>query len=46
MPISKRDAYMRNNYEKGYNVDTKDGDFASTKFYIENVGLVTNQENP
>jgi len=33
MPISKRDAYMRNNYEKAYNVDTKDGEFTSTKFY-------------
>jgi len=33
IPISKRDAYMRNNYEKAYNVDSKDGDLASTKFY-------------
>ncbi|MGV6845158.1 MAG: gliding motility lipoprotein GldJ [Lutibacter sp.] len=33
IPISKRDAYMRNNYEKAYNVDYKDGDFASTKLY-------------
>ena len=33
MPISKRDAYMRKNYEKAYNIDSKDGDFASTKFY-------------
>jgi gliding motility-associated lipoprotein GldJ len=32
-PITKRDAYMRNNYEKAYNVDAKDGDLASTKFY-------------
>lgn len=31
--ISDRDAYMRNNYEKAYNVDSKDGDLASTKFY-------------
>lgn len=36
IPITKRDAYMRNNYEKSYNVDAKDGDLASTKFYNEN----------
>ena len=36
IPISKRDAYMRNNYEKAYNVDAKDGDFASTKMYNKN----------
>jgi len=33
IPISKRDAYMRNNYEKAYNVDARDGDLGSTKFY-------------
>ena len=33
--ISDRDAYMRNNYEKGYNIDSRDGDFASTKFYAK-----------
>jgi len=33
IPISDRDAYMRNNYEKAYNVDIMDGDLASTKFY-------------
>jgi len=33
IPISKRDAYMRNNYEKAYNVDAQDGDLGSTKFY-------------
>ena len=33
VPITKRDAYMRNNYEKSYNVDARDGDLASTKFY-------------
>ncbi|UMB61814.1 gliding motility lipoprotein GldJ [Lutibacter sp. A80] len=33
VPITKQDAYMRNNYEKAYNVDAKDGDLASTKFY-------------
>jgi gliding motility-associated lipoprotein GldJ len=36
IPISKRDAYMRNNYEKAYNVDVLDGDLASTKFYAQN----------
>jgi gliding motility-associated lipoprotein GldJ len=35
-PITKRDAYMRNNYEKAYNVDVKDGDLASTKMYNKN----------
>ena len=33
IPITKRDAYMRNNYDKAYNVNAHDGDFASTKFY-------------
>ncbi len=33
--ITKRDAYMRENYNKSYNVDAKDGDFASTKFYAQ-----------
>jgi gliding motility-associated lipoprotein GldJ len=33
IPITKRDAYMRNNYEKAYNVDAQDGDIASTKAY-------------
>ena len=33
IPITDRDAYMRNNYEKAYNVDAMDGDLASTKFY-------------
>ena len=33
--ITKRDAYMRENYDKSYNVDSKDGDFASTKFYSQ-----------
>ncbi len=31
VPITKRDAFMRNNYEKSYNVDYKDGDIASTR---------------
>ena len=33
VPVTKRDAYMRDNYEKAYNVDAKDGDFASSKEY-------------
>ncbi|MCF6167969.1 gliding motility lipoprotein GldJ [Lutibacter sp.] len=33
IPITKRDAYMRNNYDKAYNVDARDGDLASTKLY-------------
>ncbi len=33
IPISRRDAYMRNNYSKAYNVDVADGDLASTKYY-------------
>jgi len=33
IPVTKRDAYMRNNYEKAYNVDARDGDLASTKLY-------------
>lgn len=33
VPITKRDAFMRNNYEKAYNVNYKDGDLASTKYY-------------
>lgn len=35
IPITKRDAYMRNNYEKAYNVDAKDGDFSSTQKFNE-----------
>ena len=33
IPITKRDAYMRTNYEKSYNKNAKDGEFASTKHY-------------
>lgn len=33
IPITKDDAYMRNNYEKSYNIDARDGDLASTKQY-------------
>jgi gliding motility-associated lipoprotein GldJ len=33
IPISKRDAYMRENYDRGYNKDIQDGDLASTKYY-------------
>lgn len=35
IPVSKRDAYMRNNYDKAYNVDAKDGDIASSKNYAK-----------
>ena len=36
IPITKSDAFMRDNYEKSYNVDSKDGDIQSTKkFYID-----------
>ncbi len=35
IPITKSDAYMRNNYEKAYNIDVRDGDLASTKQYEE-----------
>lgn len=33
VPITNDDAFMRNNYEKAYNINAKDGDFASTKFF-------------
>lgn len=33
IPITRRDAFMRNNYEKAFNVDYKDGDLASTRYY-------------
>ncbi len=36
VPVTKRDAFMRNNYEKSYNVDFKDGDLASTKYFNDN----------
>ena len=36
VPITKRDAFMRNNYEKAYNIDSRDGDIASTsKYFLE-----------
>ncbi len=36
IPITKSDAFMRDNYEKSYNIDSKDGDIQSTrKFYID-----------
>ncbi|MCK5816025.1 MAG: gliding motility lipoprotein GldJ [Flavobacteriaceae bacterium] len=31
--INERDAFMRSNYKKAYNIDAKDGDLASTHFY-------------
>ncbi len=33
VPVTKRDAFMRRNYEKAYNVDSRDGDLASTSKY-------------
>ncbi|MCF6350394.1 MAG: gliding motility lipoprotein GldJ [Flavobacteriaceae bacterium] len=42
IPITKSDAFMRDNYEKSYNVDSKDGDIQSTKkFYIDEEELET-----
>ncbi|MDP3312444.1 gliding motility lipoprotein GldJ [Lutibacter sp.] len=35
-PVTKRDAYMKTNYEKAFNVDSRDGDLASTKLYAKN----------
>ncbi len=35
IPITNRDAFMKNNYEKAFNVDSKDGDLASTKYYAQ-----------
>jgi len=36
IPITKSDAFMRDNYEKSYNISEKDGDIKSTrKYYIE-----------
>lgn len=34
-PITERDAFMRRNYEKAYNIDSKDGDLASTRHYYQ-----------
>ncbi|WKK66867.1 gliding motility lipoprotein GldJ [Lutimonas zeaxanthinifaciens] len=34
VPVTKRDAFMRNNYEKAYNIDNRDGDLASTKQFF------------
>ncbi len=42
IPITKSDAFMRENYEKSYNVDNKDGDIKSTrKYYIDEDELET-----
>ena len=35
VPITKRDAFMRPNYEKADNISFKDGDIASTKQYYQ-----------
>lgn len=34
VPVTKRDAFMRRNYEKAYNIDSRDGDIASTKQFF------------
>ncbi len=34
VPVTKRDAFMRRNYEKAYNIDSRDGDLASTKQFF------------
>ncbi len=36
VPITKRDAFMRPNYEKANNIGINDGDMASTKLYYQN----------
>jgi len=36
VPITKRDAFMRPNYEKANNIAINDGDLASTKLYYQN----------
>ncbi len=36
IPVTKTDAFMRNNYEKSYNIDYHDGDLASTQNYAAN----------
>ncbi len=33
VPITRGDAYMRNNYNKSYNVNVSDGDLSSTRYY-------------
>ncbi len=35
VPITKDDAYMKVNYDKSYNIDYRDGDFASTRQYLK-----------
>lgn len=35
VPITKRDAYMRENYDEAYKVDVEDGDLGSTKYYAK-----------
>ncbi len=35
VPITKRDAFMRPNYEKSDNRDLRDGDLASTKYFSQ-----------
>lgn len=44
VPITKDDAFMRNNYEKAYNINSKDGDLASTKFYDKEADQVDEKQ--
>lgn len=44
IPITGRDAYMRNNYDKAYNVDVYDGEWSSTRFYNKDVERDENLE--
>ena len=47
IPITKSDAFMRNNYEKSYNIDSKDGDIQSTrKFGFEEDEEDGNENKP
>ncbi len=36
VPITSDDAYLRSNYDKGYNVNYRDGDKESSRFYKNN----------
>jgi len=43
VPVTKRDAFMRRNYEKAYNIDSRDGDLASTKQFFRDEDEVDNK---
>lgn len=40
VPITNSDAFMRNNYEKAYNINAKDGELASSKLYNKDADQV------